>query len=192
MNAVSYSDEAIFLALKGDNNIALKLLYKAHFPMVLNFILINKGTEQEAKDIYQECIIIFYEKLKSEGFKLRCQIKTYIYSICRRLWLKKLNQKSKYINNLKDHENYIVVEEEKTIAEDNEKRMMAMHKALHHLGEPCRTILKDYYMHELTMEEISEKFGYTNADNAKNQKYKCLQRLKKKFFSIYQNQEDNI
>jgi hypothetical protein len=32
------------------------------------------------------------------------------------------------------------------------------------------------------MDEIAEKFGYTNADNAKTQKYKCLQRLKKYFF----------
>ncbi|HYG20441.1 MAG TPA: sigma-70 family RNA polymerase sigma factor, partial [Ohtaekwangia sp.] len=35
------------------------------------------------------------------------------------------------------------------------------------------------------MEAISTKFGYTNADNAKNQKYKCLQRLKKLFFTDY-------
>jgi hypothetical protein len=34
------------------------------------------------------------------------------------------------------------------------------------------------------MDEIAEKFGYTNSDNAKNQKYKCLQRLKKYFFEI--------
>jgi hypothetical protein len=33
------------------------------------------------------------------------------------------------------------------------------------------------------MDEIAEKFGYTNADNAKNQKYKCLQRLKRIFFA---------
>ena len=36
-----------------------------------------------------------------------------------------------------------------------------------------------------TLEEITEKFGYTNADNAKNQKYKCLKRLKKMFFDVY-------
>ena len=28
------------------------------------------------------------------------------------------------------------------------------------------------------MTEIADEFGYTNADNAKNQKYKCLMRLK--------------
>ena len=30
-------------------------------------------------------------------------------------------------------------------------------------------------------------FGYTNADNAKTQKYKCLMRLKKLFFAQYKN-----
>jgi hypothetical protein len=37
------------------------------------------------------------------------------------------------------------------------------------------------------METIREKFGYTNADNAKNQKYKCLQRLKKLFFDAHKD-----
>jgi hypothetical protein len=35
------------------------------------------------------------------------------------------------------------------------------------------------------MQELASEFGYTNADNAKNQKYKCLMRLKKLFFSQY-------
>ena len=37
------------------------------------------------------------------------------------------------------------------------------------------------------MSEIAKEFGYTNADNAKNQKYKCLMRLKKIFFGHYNN-----
>ena len=37
------------------------------------------------------------------------------------------------------------------------------------------------------MIEIASFFGYTNADNAKNQKYKCLMRLKKLFFAQYKN-----
>ena len=41
------------------------------------------------------------------------------------------------------------------------------------------------------MNEISDKFGYTNSDNAKNQKYKCLQRLKKIFFIDYKESEEN-
>jgi len=38
--------------------------------------------------------------------------------------------------------------------------------------------------------EIAHRFGYTNADNAKNQKYKCLMRLKKLFFDQYKNDNE--
>jgi hypothetical protein len=57
-----------------------------------------------------------------------------------------------------------------------------MGEALKLLGEPCKTIMEDFYMHNKSMQDICERFGYTNADNAKTQKYKCLQRLKKLFF----------
>ncbi|MBI3482543.1 MAG: sigma-70 family RNA polymerase sigma factor, partial [Bacteroidetes bacterium] len=66
--------------------------------------------------------------------------------------------------------------------EVKEKNFSAMSTSLDKLGEPCRSILEDYYLRNMTMEEITEKFGYTNSDNTKNQKYKCLQRLKKFFF----------
>jgi hypothetical protein len=39
----------------------------------------------------------------------------------------------------------------------------------------------------MNMQEIATSFGYTNAENAKTQKYKCLMRLKKIFFSHYKN-----
>ena len=57
-----------------------------------------------------------------------------------------------------------------------------MGDALNLLGEPCKTIIEDFYINNRSMKEICENFGYTNADNAKTQKYKCLQRLKKLFF----------
>jgi DNA-directed RNA polymerase specialized sigma24 family protein len=69
--------------------------------------------------------------------------------------------------------------------EDHEQRFVRMRESLASLGEPCRGIIEDFYMHDLSMEAIRDKFGYTNADNAKNQKYKCLQRLKKLFFATY-------
>jgi hypothetical protein len=58
-----------------------------------------------------------------------------------------------------------------------------MNEAMDGLGEPCVSIIRDFYVHGHSMESISAKYGYTNADNAKNQKYKCLQRLKKLFFT---------
>ena len=64
-----------------------------------------------------------------------------------------------------------------------------MEGALKKLGEPCKSILEAYYIQKKSMPEIAESFGYTNADNAKTQKYKCLIRLKKLFFAQYKNGE---
>ena len=60
-----------------------------------------------------------------------------------------------------------------------------MEDAMNQLGEPCKTLLEDYYIRMQNMQDITDRFGYTNTDTAKNQKYKCLQRLKKLFFTAY-------
>jgi DNA-directed RNA polymerase specialized sigma subunit len=58
-----------------------------------------------------------------------------------------------------------------------------MESALSKLGEPCKSLIEAYYFQKKNMQEIAANFGYTNADNAKTQKYKCLMRLKKLFFT---------
>ena len=71
---------------------------------------------------------------------------------------------------------------EPLIYKNSDAKKKKMESALQLLGEPCKTIMEDFYIHNRSMQEICERFGYTNADNAKTQKYKCLQRLKKLFF----------
>ncbi len=62
-----------------------------------------------------------------------------------------------------------------------------METAMSKIGEPCKSLLEAYYIQKKQMQEIATEFGYTNADNAKTQKYKCLVRLKKLFFAQYKN-----
>ncbi len=176
-------DELQVEELRKKNTTALKQLYKTHYPMVLNLVITNNGSEQEAKDVFQEAIIHFYERLQQVEFVLTCKIKTYLYAVSRRLWLKRLAEQKKQVR-IEEEDRFAGVDEEMTELESKEKYFQAMDKALNHLGEPCRTIVEDFYLHNLTMDEITEKFGYTNADNAKNQKYKCLQRLKRIFFEL--------
>ena len=154
--------------------------------MAVHLICSNNGTEQEAKDIYQEAVIAFYEKVQQPHFTLTCKIKTFLYAVCRRLWLKRLAEKKKTNGSIHEAETFSEIDEVMVEAEENEKRFTKMGEALSGLGEPCRSIIEDYYIKDLSMEDIRGKFGYTNADNAKNQKYKCLQRLKKLFFNDQQ------
>lgn len=181
---VATEEEQIRLLQNGDDRI-LQVIYRQYYQTIVNLVMNNSGSLQEAKDIYQETLIIFYEKVKDEDFELNCKLKTYLYSISRNLWLKQLQHKKRFTNSISDSEEYLEIPWEE--ASKKEDQYQAMHSALESLGEPCRSILKDFYMHSQSMEEITEKFGYTNADNAKNQKYKCLKRLKKIFFDSYGN-----
>ena len=153
--------------------------------MVQAFILNNNGSYDDARDIFQEAMITLYEKAKSESFVLTCQIKTYVYSVCRRLWLKRLQQLGRFVAQTESMEETVPVEEDLEIHEKRNADFAIMERALGSLGEPCKSLLESYYIHKKGMTEISAEFGYTNADNAKNQKYKCLMRLKKLFFAQY-------
>ncbi|MFC6997768.1 RNA polymerase sigma factor [Rufibacter roseus] len=182
------TDADIIRGILDEDETALSRLYKLHFPMVLYFVQSNNGTEDDAKDIFQEAVIVFYEKIRAGQLELNCQIKTYLYSICRRLWLKRLSRSSRFSTGLiEDTEAELTdAQEDADQAEQNELKFTAMGNALAQLGEPCKTLLEDFYIRSMGMPEITEKFGYNNVDSAKNQKYKCLMRLKKLFFSDYQ------
>jgi RNA polymerase sigma factor (sigma-70 family) len=178
------TDREVVLGILNNSEDALNKLYVGYFPMILQFILNNNGDEDDAKDVYQEGIIVLYNKIKGGNFELSSKLKTYIYSVCRRIWLKKLAQHSRKTSNIADFEDVIATEDDLEQHEEKDQQFEKMQSALLHLGEPCKTIIQDFYINNLSMQDICEKFGYTNTDNAKTQKYKCLQRLKKLFFQL--------
>jgi RNA polymerase sigma factor (sigma-70 family) len=173
--------------LAGNNREAVETIYRAHYSMVQTLVINNSGTSDDARDIFQEAIIVLYEKAKSGSFELHAQLKTYIYAVSRRLWLKKLQQNQRFSVDLANAAETIATEEDVDMYEHRTKDFEMMEQALQHLGEPCKEILESYYLRKKNMTEIAKEFGYTNADNAKNQKYKCLMRLKKIFFGHYNN-----
>jgi RNA polymerase sigma factor (sigma-70 family) len=173
------SDAGFIEGLRNNEHEVLNALYKKFFSVVLKYVLNNSGTEQEAKDVYQETIIVVYENVRKPGFELSCQLQTYIFSIAKRLWLKQLGKQSQLV---KLEDDGVDVGDEMAEHAEKEKNFSRMHESLDKLGEPCKTLISDFYLQKMNMDLIAEKFGYTNADTAKNQKYKCLQRLKKMFF----------
>lgn len=182
VNSSAPTDSEVVFGILNDSDVILKRLYVAYFPMVLQLIINNNGTADDAKDIYQEAIIVLYNKVKSGKFELSSKLKTFLYSVCRKLWLKRLTQLSRYGGDIKDFEEHLPIEEEGDLHTERDIQFEKMEGALKLLGEPCKTIIEDFYIHNHSMQDICERFGYTNADNAKTQKYKCLQRLKKLFF----------
>ena len=177
--------------LKGlalDDKKAIETIYKENYNTIQALIINNNGSADDAKDVFQEAMIVLYQKVKSGTFELNCQIKTYIYSVSRRIWLKRLLQQNKFLSSNDNHEELVIVDEDVEDHEQRDVEFTMMEKAMNSLGEPCKSLLEAFYLQKRQMQDIASSFGYTNADNAKNQKYKCLMRLKKLFFTQYKTE----
>jgi RNA polymerase sigma factor (sigma-70 family) len=183
-------EEKILLqGLANEDKSSIERIYREHYNMVQSLVVNNNGSTDDAADIFQESMIVLFEKVKAGGFELHCQLKTFIYAVSRRLWLKKLNQQSRYSIGSDNIEEVVSVDEDMEVHENRQKEFNLMEMAMSKIGEPCKSLLEAYYLQKKQMQAIAADFGYTNADNAKTQKYKCLVRLKKLFFAQYKNVE---
>ena len=185
------NEQALLQGLARNDKKAVETIYRENYNMIQVLVINNNGSTDEAKDIFQEAMIVLYEKVRSGTFELNCLIKTYVYSVAKRLWLKRLQQLNRYSPGLENIDGIVPVEEEIEEHERRNTEFEMMNKAIGSLGEPCKSLLEAYYLQKRRMQEIAANFGYTNADNAKNQKYKCLMRLKKIFFTHYKNGNGN-
>lgn len=146
------------------------------------------GNDADAADIFQEAMVVLFEKARDEDFRLTCRIGTYLFAICKHLWYKKLERNKRMPVSMPENAGFgegfdAAYEDDIKVHEEREEHYQQLDAALDSLGEPCRSLLRAYYHHDKSMQEIAADFGYTNPDNAKTQKYKCLARLKKIFFN---------
>jgi RNA polymerase sigma factor (sigma-70 family) len=180
-----YNEQLLLKGLANNDSKAIETIYKENFQVILSLIINNNGSSDDARDVFQEAMIALYEKAQSQSFVLTCRIQTYLYSVCRRLWLKRLQQNGRYLYDSDSVSETVAVEEDLEEHERKNAEFAIMDRALSSLGEPCKSLLEAYYLQKKDMQEIAKEFRYTNADNAKNQKYKCLMRLKKLFFAQF-------
>jgi RNA polymerase sigma factor (sigma-70 family) len=172
--------EIVELIKKGDEQ-ALEHLYRKHYRMMARLITRNRGSEDDAKDVFQDALIILWEKVRLGKFELSSKLSTYLYSVCQNLWHKELNRKQRHVS------------QEHDVAEvqdnDRQERIAIVNKCLQQLKPDCRQILMYYYFDQLPMTEIAEKMEFANADSAKTKKYKCKQELDKLIKSQYSSSD---
>lgn len=181
------TEEQLLAELAAGDRLATEEVYNRYYDTVTRWIKTNGGNEPDAADIYQEAMVILYEKAQNEDFRLTCKIGTYLFAIGRHLWYKKVQKLQKQPGYLPDSAGIDdkvdwAYEEDIHAHEEREGHYMQLNAALDQLGEPCRSLLKAFYHNDKSMQEIAADFGYTNPDNAKTQKYKCLTRLRKLFY----------
>lgn len=185
------TDIEILALLKVDSE-ALSIVYKRHKKYCINFMKNMYNDFDAIQDIYQDAVIVLYENAQKPDFKLSCTIQTYLNSICRNQILKRINFDNKYHvkkteEDNDEHEVFIEsindwFEEVKGVNEVRVKVMKNILEEMKDIGSKCYEMLVMFFYQNKTMEAIAQAMNYTNADNAKSQKYKCQEKFKTEVF----------
>ena len=170
-------DSEVIDRIKKGDDLAAEFLYKKHYNMMVRLVVKNSGSEDDAKDIYQDAIIVFWEKVASGNFVLSSKISTYLYSICNNLWRKELERRKRLSSEEADKPTHMDV--------SKDERISAIHECINKLSETCQKVLKLYYFDNMSMSDIASKLQFSNADTAKTKKYKCKKDLDKMVLANY-------
>jgi DNA-directed RNA polymerase specialized sigma24 family protein len=149
-------------------------LYEATFPLVARFVAKMGGSFPDAKDIFHDALLIFYEKSRNEQVALALSAEGYILGIAKHLWLRKFRQD-------KGRFSFDAGEMNIAIPPDNipeaDSRLLAL---LQLSGRKCLELLRAFYYDKLALPDIARAFGYQTVRSAAVQKYKCLEKVRDK------------
>lgn len=191
MKNLYISDSALLECLARNDRAAMNEIYERYYQPLVKWIVSKGGADVDAEDAFQEAVLVLYEKSKEIEFCLSASIGTYLFAICKRLWLKKINKKAHtdtlYLDEVMDQWEGGYEDSDIHQFKEKEYTYQQLFLSMDQLGYPCNELLKAFYIENKSMQDIAEKFKYTNAENAKTQKYKCLTRLKKIFFDKEKN-----
>lgn len=182
-------DSKILKQLKnGDLNKAAENLYQ-YFGSVYSVVKQKGASIDEAKDLFQDAIMVVIKKVVEENEEITSSLKTYITTICKYQWNNKINKLSnrKTIHITSDYS--FTDDDESKNFDEEEARFSLVEKALDEIGEKCKSILNMFYINHNSMEEIAETMGFSSINSAKTQKYKCIEKARK---LVSENTENSL
>jgi RNA polymerase sigma-70 factor (ECF subfamily) len=133
----------------------------------------------DGKDMYQLTILIFYDNIRQGKLEhLVSSVKTYLFGIGKNLAKDNMRKEKKFtpINQEKWLKEYLIDEPNQPL---DDTIFSLAKKALEKLGQPCQRLIELFYYENKNLQEISEAMQYKNMETAKNQKCKCMARLRK-------------
>src|ERR1035437_5009620 len=179
MGMIRYSDEAIIEGLRLRKENIIKYVYKEYFSMTRHLIINNSGTGQDAEDVFQDALVIVYNRIMIDQLELNSTFKTFLYSICRNIWMQQLEKRKKFKNEFVDFETITEIPEP-TLEEiyDIEKKKNKLYQ-LHflNLSDDCQKVIQ-LFLKKISLREIANIMGYKTEKYAKTRKFDCKEELK--------------
>ncbi len=173
-----YTDEAILDGLKKRDSGIIRYVYKEYYPTIKFLITTNSGTETDAEDVFQDALVVLFKKIAREDLILTSSFKTFLYSICRNLWLQRLDRRV-FSNEFLEMEDLSELQDNLYLEqpeEEHEKYRLFQQHFLK-LSEDCQKILQ-LFLGKTSLKEIAEIMGFKTEKYAKTRKFMCKEKLK--------------
>ena len=158
----------------------MKYLYAAIDASLRKFILSNGGDNATADHIIQDAIIVCYEKIKNQEFRLQTTITGYIYTVGKYMWYNKQRKEKRILKNVSqdtDYNDTHIIEEDFELFDVDKTKLV--NELLEHVGPSCKKILIESIYMKKAMQEIAVSNDLKNEQVARNKKSKCLKKLRK-------------
>ena len=170
----TFSDKEFIKGILEHNTVIINQVYKQFLPMVRKMILSTGGDSQQAKDIFQDAILIVYRKLKAGELELSCKFSTYLYAVTKKLWIQELKLKKKTSINTEKIAD--IAEEPDEMDEYRVSLKKILLKHFNQLSDDCRKILRMHF-NAATIDEIQLIMGYKTRHHTIDRKYRCKRSL---------------
>lgn len=169
---MNYSDAELLKGLVTRDEKMLRVFYAKYFEMVRCYIRDNNGNEEDARDIFQDTLLVLFQKARKETIQLTCSLGTYLYSISRYLWLKELARRRWITPNPVDLDECVdATADISQISEQNE-RIFLYRLHFERLSKDCQQVLS-LFMEGRSIAEITLLMGYSSEQYTRNRRYRC-------------------
>ena len=175
------TDEVLIEGLKVQDSKCIKYLYKQYFPLAKAIAEKNSGNYQDAEDLFQDSMVILYQRLTRDKITLQCSLKTFFFGICKNLWMQRLDRKWRLMFPDAMAEEPVECYEIRR-RENTEERLEIERLYLKHfftLPHRCQKLLT-LFLDEVPLRKIAYILNLKNEEYAKSRKYQCKELLRKR------------
>ena len=168
-------DQKLVDGIREGRKKTLREIYEVYFPIIKNHILRNSGTEDDAKDVFQDAMMAIFQNVSDTEFELTCQFKTYIHAVSSNIWKNKLRKKRNEPGMVSTDVHDIPMEEMQDAVNKIELFELYRRKFTH-LSVSCQKLLK-LFLSGVDMKQIAKHFSFASVSYAKKRKFQCKQKL---------------
>ncbi|GAB3574825.1 RNA polymerase sigma factor [Hymenobacter daeguensis] len=176
--------ETLRNALLTNREQALTQLYRRAYPTVCRYVQRTGGSEQDAQDVFQDALVIFYEQAVGETLTLTAAPGTYLVSIGRNLWHHEQRRRARLPHEALPDDLEPPASEELA----PEEPAFAVLDYVERLGAKCKDVLLSFYYFQQPLTQIAAAHGYRSVRSATVQKFKCLERLRNSVRKAFQTE----